>query len=120
VPRPAQDRLQRGPLSALLILLGLLLGSGTVAATGSAIAAPAPRASPGRVAPSAALIPSTLRGTSVHQAADGGAPAITPASPRILTAGLSTRHLSAGWTAPTVPRPQPGSPYYRARAPPAA
>ena len=63
MPRPAQDRSQTGPLAALLILLGLLLGSGNAVAAGNGIGAPAARSSLGRQTPTNAILQSAARGT---------------------------------------------------------
>jgi hypothetical protein len=120
VPMPAQDRMKRGPLAALLILLSLVLGSASTAAAGNDLRGPAAR--PGSSRHAAALLPSLTRNTPDDEAlGDGGAGSpLPPSAPGIVTQALWARPLpeaaSAAWNAV----PQPAAASYRARAPPAS
>ena len=121
MPKPAQDRMQRGPLAALLILFGLFLGSGTANATLAGIAAPAARAAPGRQGSAPDLVPSAARAATGKAMASGaGGPPLPAAGPEVVTQALWTGQRAAPTSALPVPRPQPGARFYRARAPPAA
>ena len=120
MPKPAQDRYQRGPIAALLILLGLFLGSGPAAATGAGIAQPAARMAAGRPG-QAALLHASARSLLDDEAPDGrDRPLLRPARPDIVTLFLSARPHSGLAEAADLVRPPPGDFLYRARAPPAA
>jgi hypothetical protein len=117
VSNPAQDRMQRGPLAALLILLGLFLGSGPAAATTSGFAAPAARAE--RQGAAAAYLGSASRSTLDDEKVGAG-PLVLPSHPRLVTDRLWTRQ-GAGFPVPAADQPpRPSLLLYRARAPPAA
>jgi hypothetical protein len=119
VPKLAQDRLQRGPLAAFVILLGLLLGGGPGAATAAGVASPAARTAFARHRPSAALLQPKLR-TTLDDDASGAGPLVLPTG-RAIVSGRVWVRPAVGFPARTsVPRPQPGAFLYRARAPPAA
>jgi hypothetical protein len=121
VPKPAQDRLQRGPLAALLILLGLFLGSGTATANVAGLAAPAARSAQGRQGSASALLQSSLRATLDDEAADGGTPPpILASAPSLVSETGWTRPLAHSPAETAVPRSLRGAFFYRARAPPAA
>ena len=121
MPTPAQDRLKRGPLAALLILLSLMLGSASAAAGGGALNGPAARPGSARHGAATALLPSGTRNALDDEAAgEGPGSALPPAAPEIVTKALWARPAgeaaSAAWSA--IPRPAAAS--YRARAPPAS
>jgi hypothetical protein len=119
VPTPAQDRHQRGPLAALLILLSLFLGSGTAAAGPNALAGPAARPALGRSG--AALLPPAFRSTLDDETqATGDGPAVPSRSPAVVTRLLWARALGATPAVPAAARARPAAFFYRARAPPAA
>ena len=121
MPRPAQDRSQTGPLAALLILLGLLLGSGNAVAAGNGIGAPAARSSLGRQTPTNAILQSAARGTLGDEAsAGGGDSADPPVRPALVTRLLWARNQAAPTAAAAPARRQPAGRHYRARAPPAS
>jgi hypothetical protein len=120
VPMTAQDRVRRGPLAALLILLGLFLTSGATFA-GYDLRAPASRLGPSRQGASAALLPPATRNPLDDEASGAGAdPALAASEPAIVTERLRARPVAE---VPPLARsavPQPGSAPYRARAPPAS
>jgi hypothetical protein len=119
VPTRAQDRHQSGPLAALLILLSLLLGSGTAAAGPHALAGPAARPALGQSG--AFLLPPAFRSTLDDETpATGDGPAVLSGSPAVVTRLLWARALGATAAAPTAARARPAAFSYRARAPPAA
>lgn len=121
MPRPAQDRIGRGPFGALLILLSLLVGSGTFAAAGFDLRQSSTRLAPSRQAATAALLPSAIRNSSDEDKSGAGADAsLPPSAPGLVTRRLWTRPLDAPSTRDEAVRPRPATASYRARAPPAA
>lgn len=120
MPRPAQERIVRGPFGALLILLSLLVGSGGAVAAGGDIRQSA-RLSPGRQSASVALLPAATRNTIEDEAsASGGDPAAVRSEPAAAAQRLSTRPLPDASGGHRAPLPAPAGPSHRARAPPAA
>lgn len=119
MPITAQDRVRRGPLAALLILLSLLLAPGTAAA-GPDLRTPA-RLGPSRHGPASAVVPSGIRSSldDERQGAGVGA-SVPPTAPGIVTERLPARPLAEGRSAASDPVPQPAVAAYRARAPPAS
>lgn len=121
VPIPAQDRVRRGPLAALLIFLSLFLASGTAAATGGDLRGPASRLGSSRQGAATALLPSGTRNTVEDEAsADGPGPAPLPSVPAVVTGPVWARPSADGLSAASVEVPYPASASYRARAPPAS
>jgi hypothetical protein len=118
VPNEAHDRLRRGPFAALLILLGLILSSGTVTAGASMPRASAARQSSDRAGAAVLITRSEERSAFPGDAPEPNSFA-PPASPGIVTSTL--------WARPTAPAAlragpafrQPAHRSYRARAPPA-
>lgn len=118
MPTPAQDRMRRGPLAALLILLSLVLGSASSAA-GSDLRGPAARPGSSRQA-SAALLPSATRNNLDDDASGEGADSsLPPSAPGIVTQALWARPLPEAPSATSKAVPRPAHAAYRARAPPA-
>jgi hypothetical protein len=112
--------MQRGPLAALFILLGLVLGSGPATANASGIAAPAARSALGRQGPASALLHSSLRSSLDDHLSGSDTPPVVPPQPAIVTALLRALPATTPFAAIDVPPAQPGALYYRARAPPPA
>ena len=121
MPKTAQDRMQRGPIAALLILFGLFLGSGPATANVAGVAAPAARTVVGRQGLAAALSHPASRSTLHDESSDGaGGPPVLAARPDVVTQALSIGQSDRTPAALPVLLPQPGARFYRARAPPAA
>jgi hypothetical protein len=121
VLRAAQDRVGRGPLAALLILLGLFLSSGNAAAANSDLRAPSARLGSSRHGPSAALVLPGARDSLDDEASGAGDdPSLAPPAPAVVTERLWARP-DAGFPS-TLRResPRPATASYRARAPPAS
>ncbi len=120
MPNPAQDRIRRGPFAALLILLGLVLGSANAAASYD-LRGPASRLGSSRQGTAPALLPAGTRGSVADEASGAGTgPSLLPSTPGIVTERLSARpRAETPWRAESA---VPGSPTaaYRARAPPAS
>lgn len=119
MPAPAQDRVKRGPLAALLLLLSLVLGPAAAAAGGDLRGA-APRLGTGRHTVVTALAPSNPRNPLDDEAVGDGDPFALPPVPRIVTEPHSSRPVAGFAGQPTAAAPRPATPAYRARAPPAA
>ena len=121
MPGTAQDRVRRGPLAALLILLSLVLAAGTAAAGSSSIESAAARLGTSRHGTATALLPPGTRNTLDDEAPglDTG-PSIPPSAPGIVTEILwaGPRGGTSSGARPAAPRPAGAS--YRARAPPAS
>jgi len=117
----AQDRVSRGPLAALLILLSLFLASGTAAAGNSQdFRAPA-RLGPSRHAAASAIVPSGTRNPLDDEPYGAGTDsAVPPSVPGAVTRRLWTRPSTEGPSAASAAIPRPPSASYRARAPPAS
>lgn len=119
MPTTAQDRVRRGPLAALLILLSLFATSGTAAA-GSDLRTPA-RLGASRHAQATAVLPSGIRNSSDDEPLGGGAGAsVPPSAPGIVTERLWTRPRAETLAASSAALPRPPRAAYRARAPPAS
>jgi hypothetical protein len=121
VPTTAQDRISRGPLGALLILLSLLLTTGAAAAAGNDLREPLARLGPSRSGAATALLPSGTRNPLDDDAigADGAA-AIPPSAPGPVTEVLWTRPGADAPSGGRVSASPPATASYRARAPPAS
>jgi hypothetical protein len=120
VPTSAQDRVRRGPLAALLLLLGLFLAVGSGAA-GDELRAPAARLGSARHSGSAALLPSGLRNPSDDELSGTGAdPSFLPSPPGIVTERLAARPGAEPGSQASGAVPRPPGAAYRARAPPAS
>lgn len=121
MPTRAQDRVGRGPLAALLVLLSLFLASGTSVSASDDLRAPASRLGSSRPGAAAALLPSGTRNPLDDEISGGGAgPTLLPSEPGIVTERLWARpRAEAPSAASAVVRPAAGGPY-RARAPPAS
>lgn len=121
MPTTAQDRVRRGPFGALLILLSLLLSSGTAAAAGNDLRGPLARLGPSRSGAATAVLPSGTRNPLDDEATDSGAgPALPSTDPRLVTERLGARPLAAAPSADSAALPRPAYSSYRARAPPAS
>jgi hypothetical protein len=121
VPTPAQDRVRRGPLAALLILLGLVLASGTAAAAGYDLSTPASRLGPIRPGQATALLPPGTRNPLDGEQSDPATgPSPLPSAPGIVTERLGARPRAEGPSSAQAAVPPPPVASYRARAPPAA
>lgn len=121
MPMPAQDRIIRGPFAALLILLGLLLGSANAAAAGGDLRGPGARPGSSRYGAAAALLPSGTRNALDDEApGEGTGPALPPSAPGIVTQALWARPAAEAPSAQASARPRPAGGSYRARAPPAS
>lgn len=121
MPTRAQDRIGRGPFAALLILLSLLLGSGSAAAAGFDIRQSAPRLGPSRGSAAVALLPSEIRniaGDDVSAAGSGAS--LPPSAPGLVTRSLWARPAAEPGPRDQSPRARAANASYRARAPPAA
>ena len=119
MPKPAQDKMTRGPFAALLILFSLLLSSGTAAAA-SGNPSSAARLSAGRQGATAAILQSSVRFTD-EEAADGEGdwPPLLPHRPDVLTVRLWLVPAAGASAASTAHLPRTATASYRARAPPA-
>ena len=117
----AQDRVRRGPLAALLILLSLVLAAGTAAATGGSIESAAARLGSSRHGTATALLPPGTRNALDDEAPglDTG-PSNAPSTPGIVTKRLWARPAAGTSSGAGPAAPRPASAAYRARAPPAA
>ncbi|HEX8626234.1 MAG TPA: hypothetical protein VF782_14330 [Allosphingosinicella sp.] len=115
-----QDRIGKGPFGALLILLGLLLSSGTAAAAGLDLRQSAPRLGSSRSAAAVALLPSGVRNPAEDDAPQAGGGAAPPSGPGVVTRHLWERPAAGLGSRNEAPRPEPSDRSYRARAPPAA
>jgi hypothetical protein len=123
VPAPAQDRIGRGPFGALLILLSLLLGSGTgaAAAAGSDLRQPTARLGASRHAAAAALVPSGIRNPLDEDSPGAGSGAAPPPpAPGLVTRALPARPAAGPLAGQDAAHPGRPAASYRARAPPAA
>lgn len=121
MPTTAQDRVRRGPLAALLILLGLFLTSGTAAATSFDLRAPASRLGSSRQGTAAALLPPGARNPLDDETSAGGAgPPLLPSEPGIVTERLPARPRAETPSLAQAAGPRPAAAAYRARAPPAS
>ena len=121
MPKPAQDRVRRGPFAALLILLGLFLTSGPSAAAGFDLRAPTSRLGSSRPGAAAALLPSGARNPLDDEASGAGAgPTLLPFRPVVVTERLAGRPSAEAGSEASAAAPRPPSASYRARAPPAA
>jgi hypothetical protein len=121
VPTTAQDRDRRGPFAALLILLSLLLGAGTAAATGYDVQPPAARLGSTRHGATTALLPPGTRNPLDDEASGPGAdPSLLPSTPGIVTERLWARPRAEAPSEEWAEVPQLPSASYRPRAPPAS
>ncbi len=119
MPTTAQDRIRRGPLAALLILLSLFATSGTATA-GSDLRSPA-RLGTSRHGPATAVLPSGTRNSSDDEPLGSPAGAsVPPSAPDIVTERLWTRPRAETPIAEPAAPPRPRRSAYRARAPPAS
>ena len=120
MPKPAQDRIVRGPFGALLILLGLMLSSGTAAAAGFDLRQSAPRLGSSRSAAAVALLASGVRDPSGEEAPDSAGGAAAPSGPSLVARSLWERPPAEPRRADDAAPADPAKFPYRARAPPAA
>lgn len=120
VPKAAQDRIVRGPFGALLILLSLLMGSGTAAAAGFDVRQPV-RLGASRQSAAVGLLPSSIRTSSDEdELASGSGGSVPPSAPHLVTESLPVRPAAEpSFPADKVQAERPAA-SYRARAPPAA
>lgn len=119
MPKTAQDRVSRGPLAALLILLSLLLSSGSATA-GIDIRSPAARPGSSRHSPATAVLASGTRNALDDETPGAGAgPSLLPSAPGIVTERLWERPRAEAASGAWAAVPRPASAAYRARAPPA-
>jgi hypothetical protein len=120
VPKAAQDRIVRGPFAALLILLSLLVGSGTAAAAGFDLRQSAPRLGPSRQTASVGLLPVVRNSPDEDSCAGASAGSVPPTAPGLVTRGLWTRPAAGHATVREAAPAKRSNASYRARAPPAA
>jgi hypothetical protein len=117
----ARDKTGGGPFGALLILLSLLLGSGTAAASGPDLRSSTTRLAPNRASATAALVPSGVRDPSGEDSSAAGAGAARPSfGPGVVTRGLWERPAAEFPGREEIALPAPADPSNWARAPPAA
>ena len=119
MPNPAPDRVRSAPFAALLLLLGVLLGSGGAGAADLGLRG---ASRPGAVRQGATL--SVSRSAPRAAAADDYPEPQPSASgppflPSVVTVGLTARPGNDGATAPSFALARRVSPSNRARAPPA-
>lgn len=120
MPTAAQDRIGRGPFAALLILLSLLLGSGTAADSGFDLRQTT-RLAPSRHSAAVALLQSGVRNPSDEELSGAGGDSPVPSSgPILVTQRLWARPAAEPSIPDEVALRKPRSALYRARAPPAA
>jgi hypothetical protein len=120
VPTTAQDRVPRGPLAALLILLSLFLGSATAAA-GADLRGPATRLGSSRPGSATALLPTAARNSLGDETSGAAAgPSVLPSAPGLVTERLWTRPRAEFPSGAWIAVPKPAGASYRARAPPAS
>ena len=107
MPTPAQDRIVRGPFGALLILLGLMLSSGTAAAAGFDLRQ-ATRLGAGRSAAAVALTASGVRDPAGDEALDrAGGASLPPSGPALVTRSLWERPAAEPRPADEAARAEP-------------
>ncbi len=120
MPRPAQERGSRSPVAALLILLGLLLGSGGTISGFEARDGSARLGSDRHGAP-ASLLRTAQRAPSPDDDEGSGPGAAGPArAADVVTVALASRPGTAAAAAPAFALAEAAPASYRARAPPAA
>jgi hypothetical protein len=121
VPTTAQDRVSRGPFGALLILLSLLLSTGTAAAGGNDFHGPVPRLGSSRSSAATAVLPPGTRNPLDDEAlGTGDGSAVPPSFSGLVTELLWARPLADAPSPDRAGLPGPASAPYRARAPPAS
>lgn len=120
MPKSAQDRIVRGPFGALLILLSLLVGSGTAAAAGFDLRQSAPRLGPSRQASAVGLLPVVRNSPDEDSSARASGGCVPPAAPGLVTQRLWTRPAAGPATLREAAPAGRLNVSYRARAPPAA
>lgn len=120
MPGSAQDRVRRGPLAALLILLSLILSAGPAAATSSDIRSSARLGASRPGTSTAILLPGTRNSLEDEAPGSGGGTSVPPPRPAIITEYLWARPAALDATASRFALPPPTSSAYHARAPPAA
>ena len=121
MPTKAQDRIGKGPFGALLILLSLLLGSGTAAAAGSDPRSPSARLGANRASAAVALLPAGCRNPCDDDSSGPGlAAALPPPAPGPVTRTLWSRPAAEPCSGEGAEPAKPACASYRARAPPAA
>ena len=118
VPTRAQMRETRGPLAALLILVGLLFSAGAVSSTG--IRDGSVRLGSARQGSA----PSLVRASEAASAADEATPDdvssfVPPPEPRVVFERLALRPADPLFPQSDAARARPATASYRARAPPA-
>ena len=121
MPRLAQQGDRRGPLAALLIVLGLLLGAGP-ASTSSASARDA-FARPGSLRQGATVsLPRSTDQSTLSEEESGADPFsfVPPVPPQIVLDGLASWPSGVDFASVNSPSGQSAAAPYRARAPPAA
>jgi hypothetical protein len=120
VPSPAPDRVRSAPFAALLLLLGVLLGTGGAGAADLGLRG---ASRPGAVRHGATL---SLSRSAPRAAATDDYPepqpsaAGPPSLPCVVTVRLTVRPGTAGRAAASLALARRAFPSYRARAPPAA
>lgn len=120
MPNPAPDRVRSAPFAALLLLLGVLLGTGGAGAADLGLRG-ASRPGAVRHGATLSLSRSTPRAAATDDYPEPQPSASGPPSrPSVVTVGLATRPGNGAATAPS--RALAGRDFhsYRARAPPAA
>ncbi len=116
---PAQERIGRGPFGALLILLSLLVGSGSAVAASADLRHSA-RLSPSRQSAAVALLPSAARSAVEDEACASGDPADSPSGPRVVAERLRAGRAALPAFGHQAELPGTTGLSHRARAPPAA
>lgn len=112
--------MRRGPVAALLILLSLIAGSGSVAGAGSALRDPLTRLASARTAAGTGIVLARPRDGGSETTDPDAAPSLLPPGPCILVERLAPTPLRLVGTKATANLPTISAAPYRARAPPAA
>ena len=121
MPATVHHRVRRGPFGALLILLSLLLSTGTAAAGGNDIRASLARLGQSRHGAAATILPFGTRNSLDDEApGTGGGSAVPSTGPSLVTQILWTRPLGDAPSSDRAALPRPAGASYRARAPPAS
>jgi hypothetical protein len=120
VPSWAQKRAQRGPLAALLILLGLLVSAAPFATANSVRDSVARLGTPRQGASSTFLRTSERLFVPNGTAGEEVSFLLPPPEPQIVLVPGTDRPLPPFATAASCERPPAATSSYRARAPPAA
>lgn len=119
MPDEAQKQARHGPLAALLLLCGLILGAAAAPAAAIDTEGPSSRPAHSRSAKGFAVLRTAARDLLLEEEGAGDAPVLPPDA-RIVTEGLAARQGQPYAASDHSPPSRRRVASYRARAPPAA